>query len=282
MPDGPEDDVDTAAWHAPAVQAAWRSHVRRVRQQVVGAVVVLLVVGVVWVLVVRHDDAFLRGGVETSATVTGGDVHTGRGQFPDRIYVSYTVDGTLYGGTLEDESPTDHPTGSTITVVHDPDSPGEFRTRSNPNHGLALDLPLFFATAAAIITLAVGVWGGVAARRWRRWLLAHGTTDVRLQCSARLPRGHDAGRYLLRVTRDGPEPLDVVARLSGPRRWTEGWSVANRSLRRFEGPGRMCPGTRRRLLVFAPDATMPLEVAAPRRAGTSEGWMQRFTPDEGG
>jgi hypothetical protein len=249
-----------------------------VRRQVAGGVVVLLVVGSTWMLLLRHDDAALRDGVETSATVTGGYVGTGRHSFPDDLRVSYTVDGTRYDGTLQNESPTDHPVGSTITVVHDPDSPGDLRTRSNANHPFWVDFSLFLATAGALVLLAVGTWGAVDARRWRRWLLAHGTTDVHLRSSMNLPMGETSGRYLLRITRGEPEPLDVVARLSGSRRWTEGWWVPARSRRRFEGPGRVCQGTGRRLLVLAPDATRPLEVALPRRASTAHQWMERFAP----
>ena len=88
MPVHSSDDVDVAAWHDPAVQSAWRSHLRRARRQVTGAVVALLVVGAIWMLLQRQDAAALRNGVETSATVTGGYVGTGRHQFPDNLYVS--------------------------------------------------------------------------------------------------------------------------------------------------------------------------------------------------
>ena len=279
MPVHSADDVDMAAWHDPVVQAAWRSHVRRAGRLAVGALVVLLAVGAIWMLLQRQDAAALRNGVETSATVTGGYVGTSRHSFPDNLYVSYQADGTWYRGTLEDESPKDHPKGSRITVVYDPDSPGDFRTPSNANHPFWVDFPLFMVAMGALIALAVGAWGGVAARRWRRWLIAHGTTDVHLRSSSNLPwEDGEKVRFLLRITRDGPEPLDIVTRLSGSRRWTEGWWVRSRSLNRFEGPGRMCRGTRRRLLVLAPDAKMPLEVATPRRAGTAQGWMKRFAP----
>ncbi|KAA1374589.1 DUF3592 domain-containing protein [Aeromicrobium fastidiosum] len=278
MPVPSSDDVDMAAWHDPAVRAAWRAHVRRASRLVVGAVVVMLVVGAIWTVLLRQDDAALRDGVETSATVTGGYVGNGMRQFPDTLYVSYEVDGKRFGGTLEGESPKHHPEGSRITVVYDPDSPSEFRTPSNANHPFWVDFPLFMVAMGALVALAVGVWGGVAARRWRGWLLAHGTTDVHLRSSSNLPGDDGNGRFLLRISRGGPAPLDVVTRLSGPRRWTEGSWVRSRSLKRFDGPGRMCRGTRRRLIVFAPDAKLPLEVALPRRSTAAQGWMERFAP----
>lgn len=279
----PPSHVDGAgapvAWDEPALQAAWKAHVQLARQQVAGGILAVLVVAGIWALVIHQDTEALRKGVETAATVTGGDV--GGRRSTDKVFVTYRVDGRSYDGTLTNESPYDHPKGSTITLVVDPDAPSQLRTRSNPNHAGPLDAVLFILTLVPALVLLIGVLHAVAARRWRRWLRANGTREAQLAPGA-LPRLVGDDRYALHITSAAPQPLDVVARLTGTRRWFDSWPLLGGPPGDLEGTARVCRGTRRRLVVFDPDVQVPVEVSLPRTSRTARRWMERFTPGEDG
>ncbi len=280
MPDGSDEpDAHGVAWHEPAVRTAHDAHVTLARQQVVGGLVALAVAAGIWTLVVRQDADSLRNGVETSATVTGGEMGGRRSH--DRLFVTYRLDGRSYDGTLMNETTSDHPAGSAIAVVVDPDAPAQFRTRSNPNHDGVLDTVLFIGTLVPLLVVLIGTLHAVAARRWRRWLRTNSTRDVHL-VPGTVPRRLGDDGYALRVTSAGPEPLDLVARLTGTRRWLDDWPLLGGPPGDLEGPARVCHGTRRRLVVFDPDVQVPVEVSLPRSTRTARRWMQRFTPDEGG
>ena len=262
--------TERVAWEEAAVRTAWRAQVRRVRDQVaIGAVVVALMT-VAFILVDRHDDAFLRRGEETTATVTGGD-YGGR-YSSDHIDVSYVVDGVAYIGTVNDESPGDHPKGSTITLVYDPDSPREVRTPSNPNHSGMLEFLLFMPMMFGGGVFLVGLLGGLAALRWRRWLRSHATRSVHVT-EGSLPRRLGEDAWLLRIRAPGPEQIDVVTRLTGPRRWLDNAPTwIGGAPGEFDGPALVCAGTGRRLVVFDPDVEIPVEVALPRTVRTARKW----------
>ena len=162
MPDGSDEpDAHGVAWHEPAVRTAYDAHVTLARQQVVGGLVALAVAAGIWALVVRQDADSLRDGVETSATVTGGE--TGGRRSHDRLFVTYRVDGRSYDGTLMNETTYDHPEGSTIAVVVDPDAPAQFRTRSNPHHDGVLDTVLSIGTLVPLLVVLIGTLHAVAA-----------------------------------------------------------------------------------------------------------------------
>jgi hypothetical protein len=279
----PPSDIEgaaaTAAWDEPAVRDAWRAHVRRSRAQALVAVLVLGTAAGLFALVDRNDDAFRREAVSATATVTGSDA--GGRRSVDKVYVTYTVGDTSYRSTLNDEPPDDHPRGSRVAILYDPDFPRTIRTSSNPNHEPALDAILAGITLLGVVLLALGAFGGTSALRWRRRLRSHGAQHVHL-VEGTLPRlvGDDA--YVLRITRSRDAPLDVVARLTGSRRWLDGWPFVGGPPDGLGGPAMACHGSRRHLIVFDPDVQVPVEVAVPWRARTARRWMQRFRPHADG
>jgi hypothetical protein len=264
----PEQAIDPPAWADPDTRAGWQRHRRgAVALLVIGLLLsVFTTANAAWVR--RQDAALLADGHRTPGLVLDGESRGGRNLAQSSIDVRYVVDGVTFTGTLHGPDPGHLPEGSRITVIHDVDSPGRFRTASYANHSNPTDVAINGGCIVGNVLLLAGIVAVLRSRRWRCWLREGPWLD------RRAVRGRSGSRVLggtpvLLLRSDSAAEGEIVRFDQTWKSSLDGFAVPDDGIVRFR------PGRRRRGLVST-STGRPFQVRAPRSRRQREVWLGRI------